>query len=371
MRRRRSEHLMRERVLIVALMLMCASESTSLSTIGARGRSVDPSVRRDVIARAQIWEPTPIAAMDLKAGPQLKGAIPFRATVTCDYVPRQVSGHSPKFICAIGADDEVKVKFGSTNGEVFGEVLSTRLLWALGFGADAMYPVNVICRRCPARFGGIERPNHESRFDPAVIERKMPGREWPLDGPRGWSWREFREIEPNAGGAPKAQRDALTLLAVFIQHTDSKPEQQRIDCTGHAQDRAQESCDDPFLLIDDLGMTFGRASHTNADTTSGVNLIAWRQTPVWKTTAAGCVGNLPKSFKGTLDNPTIREDGRRFLADLLAQLSDDQIRDLFEVARVNLRLRNPADPSSGFATIDEWVGAFRDKRAQIVERRCS
>lgn len=359
-----------DRFLIAMLMLTCAAASIAFSTVGARERIVDPNVRRGVIARAQIWKPTSIAAMDLRAGPQLKGAFRFRATVTCDYVHRKVSGQSPKFICAIGADDEVKVKFGGTNGEVFGEVLATRLFWALGFGADAMYPVDVICRRCPSSFGGIERPNHESRFDPAVIERKMPGREWPPDGPPGWSWREFIEVEPDAGGAPKAQRDALTLLAVFIQHTDSKPEQQRIACTGHARDRAPESCDDPFLLIDDLGMTFGRASHTNADTTSGVNLIAWRQTPVWKNTA-GCAGNLRKSFKGTLENPTISEEGRRFLADLLVQLTDDQIRDLFEVARVNLRLRNPGDPSSGFATIDEWVDAFKDKRAQIVERRCS
>ena len=68
---------------------------------------------------------------------------------------------------------EVKVKFGGNNGEVYGEVLATRLLWALGFGADRMYPVNVICRGCPAELLGIERPNGESRFDPAVIERKL------------------------------------------------------------------------------------------------------------------------------------------------------------------------------------------------------
>ena len=123
-------------------------------------------------------------------------------------------------------------------------------------------------------------------------------------------------------------------------------------------------------LVKVCGMTFGRASHTNSDSTSGVNLIAWRQTPVWKD-AVGCNGNLPKSFKGTLDNPTIGEEGRRFLAGLLTQLTDEQIRDLFEAGRVNLRLRNPADPSSGLATVDEWVAAFKDKRAQIVERRCS
>ena len=99
------------------------------------------------------------------------------------------------------------------------------------------------------------------------------------------------------------------------------------------------------------------------------NLVAWRQTPVWKD-STGCIGNLPKSFTGTLDDPLISEEGRRFLAALLTQLSDRQIRDLFDAARVHLRLRNPGDVSSGFGTIEEWVTIFKHKRAEIVERRC-
>ena len=100
-----------------------------------------------------------------------------------------------------------------------------------------------------------------------------------------------------------------------------------------------------------------------------VNLAAWRQTPVWKN-GAGCVGNLPKSFTGTLDDPIISEAGRRFLADLLVQLSDHQLHDLFAVARVHLRLRSPGHVDSGFATQAEWVDAFKAKRQQIVERQC-
>ena len=86
---------------------------------------------------------------------------------------------------------------------------------------------------------------------------------------------------------------------------------------------------------------------------------------------AGCVGNLPKSLTGTLFDPPISEQGRQFLADLLVQLSDDQLREMFEAARVQLRLRNPANLSSGFPTADEWIAAFKTKRDQIVSRRCS
>ena len=101
-----------------------------------------------------------------------------------------------------------------------------------------------------------------------------------------------------------------------------------------------------------------------------MNLVEWSRTPVWKDTA-GCVGNLPKSFTGTLVDPPISEQGRRFLADLLVQLSDDQLRGMFEAARVQLRPRNPADPSSGFPTVDEWIAAFKMKREQIVNRSCA
>jgi hypothetical protein len=57
---------------------------------------------------------------------------------------------------------------------------------------------------------------------------------------------------------------------------------------------------------------------------------------VWKN-AAQCIGHLSKSKTGTLENPHISEAGRRFLAALLVQLTDSQLRDLFEVARVERR----------------------------------
>ena len=69
------------------------------------------------------------------------------------------------------------MKYGRTNGEVYAEVAATRLLWALGFGADPMYPVRVSCRGCPAIYGGRPRHRRQVVFDPAAIERKMKGTE--------------------------------------------------------------------------------------------------------------------------------------------------------------------------------------------------
>ena len=101
-----------------------------------------------------------------------------------------------------------------------------------------------------------------------------------------------------------------------------------------------------------------------------MNLVEWSRTPVWRDPER-CIGNLPKSQTGTLDNPAISEEGRAFLAALLARLSDDQLRQMFQAARVELRLRNPEDVFSGFATVEDWVGAFKAKRDQIVNLRCT
>jgi hypothetical protein len=174
-------------------------------------------------------------------------------------------------------------------------------------------------------------------------------------------------VQEARGGAPAAHGDALKLIAVFLQHTDSKPEQQRIVCREDDA-RTATTCAQPFMMINDVGLTFGGTSLANANS-KGMNLAAWAATPIWKGDA-GCVGNLSRSATGTLKDPLIGESGRAFLAGLLAQLSDDQITALFEVSRVTLRLRDPENVHSGFATVAEWVRVFKGKRAEILDRRC-
>ena len=261
-----------------------------------------------------MWTPTKVDDMDLKRGPRHFGPPQPGDTVRCDFVDRTFDGKSPKFACVLPTGEEVKVKFGEDNGEVHGEVAATRLLWALGFGADVMYPVRVICRGCPDFVSGRQVGPRERLVDPAVIERKMPARDIPGTSD-AWSWPELDLIHEDAGGAPLAHRDALKLLAVFLQHTDSKPEQQRLVCLDE-EGEASARCERPFMLMNDVGLTFGRANLANTNVVGSMNLELWSQTPVWKEGAA-CVGNLPKSLTGTLKDPVISEDGREFLADLL------------------------------------------------------
>src|SRR4051812_20803530 len=111
---------------LVGGVTICRSKAVRLS----------PEARLVAIRRAQVWKPTSIPAMDLVAGPQGRGALAPGATVTCEFRPKTVNGRSPKFTCVLADGDEVKVKYGKTNGEVYGEVAATRLLWSLGFLAD-------------------------------------------------------------------------------------------------------------------------------------------------------------------------------------------------------------------------------------------
>jgi hypothetical protein len=298
--------------------------------------------------------------MDLRTGPDGIGAFQPNELVTCDYTPRPMHGSSRKFYCALGDGDVVKVRYGADNEEVQGSVLATRLLWALGFVADRVYPVRIHCRGCsddPWKDRKTRNETHE--FDPAVIERSPHGHQaWEGDAEADWSWSDLNDVDPNMGGAPQEQRDALTLLAVFMQHTDTKSKQQRLLCVSSED---PPPCDQPFLFLHDVGLTFGRANAFNRARIGGVNLEEWARTPIWKD-QGGCIGHLSKSNTGTLGDPHISEAGRQFLAVLLVQLTDQQVRDLFEVAQVT-RHRG--------GTVDQWVAAFNQKRNEIVTQHCA
>ena len=365
--------------------------------------------RQQVLERAHVWQAIDTSKLNLRQGPALPASQRIGAETTCAYVhPDQpLSGDTPKFGCAIplspgrrGAglkDDVVKVKYGEKNGEVYAEVAASRLLWALGFKSDVVFPTRVTCRNCPADPFAVGTTNWRQNpptdvatrvFEPASIERGVSGQKVETSGYEGWAWPELDRIHqrtsstsPRASGATRAHLDALKLLAVFIQHSDSKPDQQEIVCeVGRSRKDAKgnETCRSAWLVIKDLGATFGKATRLN---NSKMNLADWDGAGVWKPTSAPgatagkdlCVGDLPRSMTGSLEDPVISEAGRRFLARQLMQLSDRQIRDLFTVSQVEKRGEEIAgtDGHKRKVTVDDWVRVFKRKRAEIAAVRCS
>lgn len=359
----------------LALAVSCVAPRTPAKPESSKGKDKDASkfvtesVRLEDFSRAAVWTATDIPSMDLREGPQGKGAVEPFAHIDCDFVPKQMSGSSPKFTCALGKDkedkeDEVKIKYGPRNPEVFDEVAASRLLWALGFGADRWYPVVVTCRGCSRDpFNPRLKPDApEHTFEFAALERTMSGTVIESKADEGWKWPELDLVRADAGGATVAQRDGLKLLAVLLQHSDSKREQQRLLCLDEKKGESDKSgrCADPFLMLHDVGLTFGKATAFNTNSSTGINFHNWTSTPIWAD-APGCVANLRKSITGTLENPVIHEAGRKFLADLLSQLSDRQLRDMFEVARF---------PQYSHVAAEDWVAAFKTKRDAIVTAKC-
>ena len=124
------------------------------------------AARLEAIHRAQVWEATDVASMDMRTGPKGHGSFAPDETVRCTHRDKLMSGNSPKFTCVIPPDDEVKVKFGRENGEVYAEVAATRLFWALGFPVDRMYPVRVLCEGLSRGAGGRARKWRRARSIP-------------------------------------------------------------------------------------------------------------------------------------------------------------------------------------------------------------
>ena len=181
------------------------------------------------------------------------------------------------------------------------------------------------------------------------MERRLPGLE--IEG--GWSWPELSAIDPAAGGATRAEADALRLLAVFLANWDGKPVNQRLACFGTSW--ATQRCEQPLAYMQDLGQTFGPKS---------IDLDGWTRTPVWADPATCGVSMRDLPWQGaTFEDTTISEEGRLFLAGLLRQITPAQVHSLFSGARFTDFFRNDSA-----ATIDAWTQTFLARVAQIADR---
>ncbi len=231
----------------------------------------------------------PVSSADLRTNPAVANGFRADADVDCRFKLRPVGGTTPKFYCELPNGEEMKVKYGQ-NPELHAEVAASRLLNALGFGADRMFVVkSVRCAGCPAfPFQSLrchERTGLESAcfpggtdytrmqvFDPVVIERKLEGRVVEATEDQGWAWYELGRIDPAQGGSSRTEVDALRLMAVFLAHWDNKSPNQRLICPPD-RERPDGTCVQALAIMQDLGATFGPTK---------IDLHNWRQGHIWK-----------------------------------------------------------------------------------------
>jgi hypothetical protein len=363
--------------------------------------------RLQAIRNATIFSPKPVSEVDMLQGPPQEAhqfQLHFNDKVICDFaVPgSQMGGKTQKFGCKItrvespngevqvlGAqmdEEPVKVKFGGGDNEVFAEVASSRLMAALGFYADGWFPVRVECHNCPSDPESGHGAVDTRMFDPAIIVRKFKGHKMYEVGKEdeGWSWKELAEDN----GRPTYERDGLALLGAFIVHSDNKPPQQRLVCDHVKVDETTHpfttTCEKSKMLVQDVGATFGGGGLFTNNDSAKMNLDDWSGSGLWKKVGSSasdcpvCQARLRKSLtaKDGLEDPIVSEEGRRFLAGLMCQLSDAQIKTLFRVARVAQMPKYHNSDGSFKSSLNEdlivqqWVDAFKKKREALAAGRC-
>lgn len=379
--------------LVAALTL---AVSAAVAGDGSHRPEPSESQRLDLVRRARVWEPTDVATKDLYNGPA--GRLPYAVNdeVRCTFVPKPMTGWSEKFACRLDDGTLVKVKYesGGRYKEVFGEVLGTRLYWALGFYADRMIPVHMTCEGCPeypwpavdsrkrlrldpegniASFPASARLG-TYRFELATIEEKLDAEAITWKGKQGWKWSLLRDVDATQGGSTKAEIDAFKLLNAFVQNADNKSVQNVLACPRAALDVAAggaATCRRPVMYVSDLGSVFGKGGFTSGNE-GRVDYEGWETREVWrdKETCRARLTSVGGGFRtSTLKDPPIGEEGRALLAKQLGALSDAQIADLFRAGRIVELHQTMDDGRHGRreVTIDDWVELFKRKRSEITE----
>ena len=310
----------------------------------------------------------PIASADLS-----RPAHDLPDNVRCTFMVTPVHGTVRKFTCALPSGELIRVKYGRTP-EIPSEVAASRLLHALGFGADEVMLVErVRCHGCPlepfatlkavdltdtdALYKKFVNYDHHEDFEWVAVERKHKGRAIGTDEVKGWSFFELKEVDAAKGGAPRAHVDALRLLAVFLAHWDNKSENQRLVCVSEKDWPEGGTCRAPLAIMQDIGGAFGPRK---------VDLDGWTKAPIWADRAKCETSMATLPYEGATFAPvTITEAGRRHLASLLDELSDQQIHDLFAGARFDhstgLLSTNNAPP------VPAWVSAFKTRVRAISD----
>jgi hypothetical protein len=321
------------------------------------------AVRNAALARADVWRPANPGRADLSGALQAADIL-ARPVVRCRFQPSRVDGTTPKFRCVLENGEVIRVKYGETP-EIPAELAATRLLTALGFGADRVSVVPLVrCYGCPRwtfrsmwiadRIGVRDLiaealPGQRyTDFQWVGVERRFPGAELAVGGQEGWAW--FELPGDDAPDEQRAELDALRLVARFLAHWDNKAANQRLVCLSPGN--ASGACAEPFAFIQDLGATFGPRK---------MDLDGWARTQVWddRKTCRLTMRDLPHGG-GTFVDVSVSERGRLLLARQLSALSDSQLTVLFRGART------PAVHGSGpAADAGAWVRVFKEKVTAI------
>jgi hypothetical protein len=248
-----------------------------------------------------LWrKPNDISARDLRLGPGGTSMRPDLRRIT--FVKEEKGGYSKKYRVRDGSGREWVVKIGK---EAQSETSAIRLLWGVGYLTEVNYLVPRVT--IPGK-GTFSNARFEARPD-----------EWNRVGE--WKWKRNPFVS-----TPEYQ--GLKIMMALINNWDLKDSNNVIVQTS--TNRGNEL----RYIISDLGATFGHASTTP---------IFWRMTRSRNNPKNYAKSNFLEKVKG--DRVVLHFGGKNrglmkditvddaiWMGTLLAQLSDQQVRDAFRAA---------------------------------------
>ena len=285
------------------------------------------------------------------------------------------TGTTPKFYCsAPGMVDEdgepirykIKPHFkgqskDKRNGEIYGEFLSSRFSKALGFFADDEWVADVTCPDCEKSLNKGFQGAPFSPFQPAAGIELALGHGIDVNCSN-------KDSAPIAGslarllqsGSPRAEIDAFKLWLAFIDHGDTKTDNQKFSCLDSKKNPDGSRVCKPgqaVFYVSDMGSTFGYSSASE----NKARLKNWQGKDPIKVSGGRCTTTAK-----SVGDAGVSEEGRALLAKGLQRLLDAEKADGL-ITRVFRASRNDERDQGAEA----WTAEFQRKAQTIIDARCS
>jgi hypothetical protein len=283
-----------------------------------------------------LWKlPTDISSRDLFAGPGGAAMRPDLRSLT--FLKEEKGGYSKKFRVRDASGQEWVAKIGN---ESQSETAAVRLLWGIGYLTEVNYLVPRVT--IPGK-GTFTNVRFEARPD-----------DWKRT--EEWKWSKNPFV-----GTPEFQ--GLKIMMALVNNWDLKDSNNQI---VYIKDSNESR-----YIISDLGATFGHASTTPLFwrfTRSRNNPVKYSQAKfLEKVKDNRVVIHYGGKNRGLFKNISIQDAG--WVADLVSQLSDRQIRDAFRAAnytpgQVELLARTVRERSNELRSLQPSIRVSRNRSAE-------
>lgn len=356
-----------------------------VSPVEAQKSCFTAEARAEAERTAKVWqEPDPAYDPAVGSNPNMTprtGALPVDSNgltlpIKCvaNKDPNPGAGTTPKFHCSIlGVVDEdgelirykVKPHFkgqspDKRNGEIQGEFLSSRFSKALGFFADEEWVADVNCPDCQKSLTRGFQGASFSPFQPAAGIELALGRgiDVKCNNKDGAALGEALDGLLQNGGR-RAEIDAFKIWLGFIDHGDTKTDNQKFACLDSKKNPDGTRVCKPgqaVYYVSDMGSTWG----FSASSESKARLDKWKGKDPIKVSGGRCT-----STAKSLNNGQVSEEGRQLLATNLQRLLDAETSNglITRVFRASRNHERDAAPEA-------WTAEFVRKANTIINARC-